>query len=76
MDQAGHVIPSAEVQSKNVVAEVVQKLLHLERQWMRLNQRHALDVIARPSPRLGDSLKDIAPPQRLFRRFRFGNVEG
>ena len=34
VNQAGHVIPAAEIQAENVVAEVVEELLHLKRQRM------------------------------------------
>src|SRR5207245_11073345 len=69
VDQAGHVVPAAQVQSDDVIAEVVGKLLHLKRQGMRFNQRHALDVVVRQDAPLRESLEQIAPPQRFLSRF-------
>ena len=75
MNQAGHVIPAAQVQSDDVIAQVVSELFHLKRQRVRLHQRHALDVVVRQAAPLRQRLEQIAPPQRFFRRLRFRNVD-
>ena len=75
MDQAGHVIPAAEIQAENVVAQIPGELLHLEGQRMRFDQRHALDGIRWQALGARNHLEKIAPPQRLVRRLRFRNVE-
>ena len=58
-----------------MVAQIVDKLFHLMRQGMGFDQRHALDVALGPSFCFFDCVKQIAPPDRFFCRFRFGNVE-
>ena len=76
MDQAGHVIPAAQIQPEDVVAQVVEELLHLKGHRMRLDQRHALDVIAGAKPlAVASRLKHVAPPQRLVGRLGLGNVD-
>ena len=62
INQTRHVVPTPEVQSQDVVTQVVEKFLHLERERVRFHQRHALDVILGPATRLSQGLKQIAPP--------------
>ena len=68
VDEAGHVIPAAEVEAENVRPQVVDEFFHLIGQRVGFDQRHALDVVLRPATRLGQGGEEIAPPQRLFRR--------
>src|SRR6266481_7668294 len=65
VDQAGHVIPTPEVQSQDVVAQIPGKFFHLKCQRMRFHQRHAFDGIRWPALQPRNHLEKIAPPQRL-----------
>ena len=69
MDQAGHVIPAAQIEREECVAQIVGELFHLIGQRMRFHQRHALDVVAAASPSHGQGVEQIAPPERFFGRF-------
>src|SRR5580704_15620995 len=42
---------------------------------MGFNQRHALDVVRRPTFRARYGLKKASPPYGFFRRFRLGNIK-
>src|ERR1700732_5177376 len=75
MDQASHVVPAAQVQRQDVLSQVAGKLFHLVCKRVRLNKRHALDVVCGPSFPAGYRLKNTAPPSGLFGGFRFGNVK-
>ena len=75
MDQARHVVPAAQIKRQDVIAKVVRKLLHLIRERMRFNERHALDRILRPAFCLRDCLEQVAPPERFLGRFGFRHVE-
>ena len=74
VNQAGHVVPAAQIQAENVITQIPGKLFHLKCQRMRFHQRHALDRIRRRSLQSRNHLEEIAPPQRFVRRFRFRNV--
>src|ERR1700682_4367489 len=73
IDEAGHVIPAAEIQTNDMVAKVVEKFLDLIRERMRFDQGHALDEITRPAAEKRKLLKKIAPEERFFRGFGLGN---
>ncbi len=75
VDQARHVVPAAQVQAQDVVAQRVEELLHLVGERMGLDQRHAADGVAGPATRLGHRLEGVAPPHRLLRRLRLGDVD-
>src|SRR6185295_11663881 len=75
MDEARHVIPAAEIEPEDVVAQMEEKLLHLEGERMRLDQRHAFDGPVGPVLEALDRMKRFRPPQRLIRRLRLGNVD-
>ena len=75
MNQAGHVIPAAKIQSDDVIAQMVGEFLHLESHWMRFHQRHALDVVVCQAARSRHGLKQIAPPQGFFGGLGFRNVD-
>ena len=62
VDQAGHVVPAAEIQAEDVLAKVIKEFLDLVGQWVRLHEGHALDVVARPSSGFGYCLEQITPP--------------
>ena len=42
---------------------------------MRLDQGHASDIAMFPTAQTFDLVEEIIPPERLFSRFRFGNIE-
>ena len=74
MNQAGHVVPAAQVQTHNVVPQIPGEFFHLKCQWMGFHERHAPDGARRQAFQACNHLEQIAPPQRLVRRIRFGNV--
>ena len=76
MNEGGHVVPAAQIQRHQMVAQVVNELLELEGEGMRFHQRHALDGVIFPTLEARQLLEKIAPPQRFFRRFGFGYVKG
>ena len=76
IDQRGHVIPAAEVQSQAVVAQIEKKFLHLIGQRVRLHQRHAFDVVLRQALLFGENLEEIAPPEGFLGRLALGDVHG
>ena len=76
VDEAGHVIPSSEVQPQDVVPEVEQELLHLVGERVRLDQRHAADPLLGPTARPRYGLERVAPPLRFLRRLRLGDIDG
>ena len=75
VNQRRHVVPASKVQAEAVVAQIEEKFLHLMRQRMRLHQRHALDVIRGQAFRLGEGLKQVAPPQSFFGGLALRNVD-
>src|SRR5258707_3320374 len=74
MDQAGHVVPAAEIQPHDVVAKIPRKLFHLKSERMRFDQRHALDGIRWQALEAGNHLEKIAPPESLIGGFGFREV--
>src|SRR5580704_14213989 len=76
MNQTCHVIPSTKVQANDVILKVEKKLFHLKRQWMRFHQGHTLNEVLWPVQSVGQCLENITPPQRLFCRLRFRDVDG
>src|SRR5258706_13992013 len=75
MDQAGHVVPAAEIQPHDMVAKIPRKFFHLKSQRMRFDQRHALDGIRWQALEAGNHLEKIAPPESLIGGFGFRNVK-
>src|SRR5579862_7770578 len=74
IDQRGHVIPPPQIQSEAVLTEIKKKFSHLIREWMRLYQRHALYVVRGQPFVFGQSLEQVAPPERFLTRLALGNV--
>src|SRR6266850_6735197 len=74
VDQAGHVVPAAEIEPHDVVAKIPGKLFHLKSERMRFDQRHAFDGVRRQPPEAGNHLEKIAPPESLVGGFGLGNV--
>ncbi len=74
MDQAGHVVPAAEIQAQDVLPQIPGKLFHLKSERVRFDQRHALDGICGQAFQPGDHLKKIAPPKSFVGRFGFRDV--
>ena len=70
VDQARHVIPAPQIQAQDMVAQVVEELFHLERERMRLHQRHALDVISAASLWLRPAPRNSRATTALLRRIR------
>ena len=75
MDQAGHVVPAAEIQPKDVVPQIPGELFRLKRERMRFDQRHALDRVCGQPFEARNHLEEIAPPKSFVSRFRFRDVD-
>src|SRR5882724_1524648 len=74
MYKAGHIVPTPQVQAKDMVAQVVKKLFHLKCKGMRLDQCHAFDIVRWQPASFRKRLKQVAPPDCFFSRFRLRDV--
>src|ERR1700687_6456563 len=74
MDQAGYIVPAAEIQPHDVGSKIPRKLFNLKCERMRFDQRHALDGIRWQALEAGNHLEKIAPPERFVGGFGFRNV--
>src|ERR1700683_4866078 len=75
MDQTGHVVPATEVQRKDMFTQMPSEFLHLIGERVRFNERHALDIVRRPSLPTRYGLKKSAPPHGLFGRLGLRDVK-
>ena len=75
MNEAGHVIPAAEIQAEDVIAKVPGEFFHLKREGMGFDERHALDGVCGQAFCAGDHLKQVAPPEGFVAGLGFGDVE-
>jgi hypothetical protein len=74
IDQARHIIPAAEIETKQMLAQVVGELLELVRHRMSFAQCHRLELVLRTAFERRQRLKDVAPPQCLFGGLGFRNI--
>src|SRR6202158_3425377 len=74
MDQAGYIVPAAEIQPHDVGSKIPRKLFNLKCERMRFDQRHSLDGIRWQALEAGNHLEKIAPPESFVGGFGLGNV--
>src|SRR5262249_18398010 len=75
MDEAGHVIPTAEIEAEDVSAKVPGELFHLESKRMRLDERHALDGVRGEAFHARDHLEQVTPPKGFVGGLRFRDIK-
>ncbi len=76
MDEAGHVIPAAEIQAEEVIAQMEGEFLELVGEGMGFDEGHAFNGIFRQRAGTRDGLEEVTPPEGFSGGFGFGDIEG